>query len=1199
MHQIQKLELVGFKSFSDRTQVVINEGVTAIVGPNGCGKSNIADAISWVVGEQSARSLRTDKMEGVIFNGTQARKATGMAEVVLTLRLMDRFSVPEGLNLNPEGFTVGRRLYRSGESEYLLDGRRCRLKDIQALFEGTGLGPNSYALIEQGRIGQILSSRPADRRALIEEAARITLFKSRRYSAEMKLEMAQQNLLRVHDIIREVARQLNSLRRQAAKARRYGRLREELRGLQRLRMALEHRQLSGRLNDCTTRFGAALEQEKTVLEGLSRIEGARLAGQESHRMSEQAVDEVRERLAALRLEVGSAQNLRRNQESQRADLIQRMGDFDREMSAIEERGLVVQREQERLRAALASLAGEIGREQEGLDAEQSRSEVLLEAIRQAESRIDDVRGFLLNGAGDLADLKSQQARSRENVERIDSRSSRLQEERDATAVERAGLVDELARIRGHADAAAARQREIVIQQDAMELRGAELGQQLESASSNLAALQEEHSLLQHRFSSLEEVEARRSNYSEGVQKFLSTQIPGEESLETLADHLETDPRFEAAIEDYLNDPLQYILVDRLDDAVHSVERLKRIGAGKCTFMTLRNGHPHAPVSPRTHVIGEGVVGYLDELVQMRPDVREAFERALPDFASTVMVTDLPTAFRVAETNPGASFLTLSGEAYSPRGTLSAVGERRSMAGFLALKREKRELEVKLVGVRERIQTTRGELARLKAEQASLLESLKELAAESRKLEVEAVGFQHQIGRVDAEVCRLDQAAVVAGIELSQLLADRSEFEQKMRQAADGIAEIEERSRTSNTELKELSGRLESLRSESAALSKNLAAMISAQAVKVERRSGTEGELRRLAGEAEDVRNRLESNRAEKAAAARRIGELELAERETQIAIESCAVLIQDAEEALALRQSELAARRAELSALEETARTLHQEREEALGRRGSIEIEKTRLENDLGHLERSCQDEFHLSLEQVAAGIDASGWQQDCNEVSRQHDELRARLENFGAINMRALEEYQELDERYQFLTKQRSDIEQSIADTQRAISEINRRSVEQFQEAFKNIRENFIEVFQLLFTGGQCDLRLLDDGDVLESGIDIIAQPPGKRLQNVLLLSGGEKALTALALLIAIFRYRPSPFCVLDEVDAPLDDANITRFTQLLIGLSKDTQFVVITHNKRTMEIAQTLYGVTMEEPGVSKIVSVDFRARDEAKAS
>jgi chromosome segregation protein len=1201
MHQIQKLEIVGFKSFCDRTQIIFNEGVTAIVGPNGCGKSNIADAISWVVGEQSAKSLRTDRMEGVIFNGTQARKATGMAEVILTLSLMEHFSVPDGMDLQPEGFTVGRRLYRSGESEYFLDGRRCRLKDIQALFEGTGLGPNSYALIEQGRIGQILSSKPADRRALIEEAARITLFKSRRYSAEMKLEMAQQNLVRVHDIIREVARQLNSLRRQAAKARRYSRLRDELRGLQKLKLALEHRQLSGRLQECEARFSAALEHETAVLEELSHIEQERAAEQDACRGQEETANAVRDKLATLKLEIGRAQNLSQNQEVQRHGLAARIADLDLDCQAIEERGQVVQREQERVRTTLAQLAEEIAQEQATLDGEQSRAEVLQEAMRQAEAQIEEVRSFLLNGAGHLADLKNQQSRCQENIERIAIRTGRLEGEIAETARGRTILLAELNRAREQADTQASRQSEVLEQQLQLERRSEAMVERLESTAAELAAQQEEHSLLQHRFSSLEEVERRRSNYSEGVQKYLSAQLPGEEAArsETLADHVETDPRFETAIEDYLNDPLQYILVDRLNDAVQSVERVKRIGAGKCTFLTIQNGRAHAPAPPRRNVSGDdGIVGYLDGLLRMREDVRHAFERALPDFASTLMVTDLNTAFRVAEGNPDSSYLTLSGESYSPRGTLSAVGERKSMAGFLALKREKRELEVKLAGLRVKIQAARDEVSRLKQEQTATADSLKMFSGEARRLEMESVRFQNQIERLTADMEKLGQAETVATGELMQLLGEKEGYQGRLQDATEHAAEIEDRSRTSGEELRQWTVRLDSIRVESAALSKTLAGMISAHAVKQERRSAMEGELERLLGEADEVGRRIQSNRTDRGAALERIAELESARKETGIRIEELKTAISEAETALAQSQHDLAARREALAGLEERARLLHARREEALAVRGKIEIEKARLENDLEHLTRGSHEEFHIPPEQLASEIDEASWQRDLEEVVRQHDDLRERVENFGAINMRALEEYQELDERYQFLTKQRLDIEQSIADTQKAISEINRRSVEQFEDAFKHIRENFIEVFQILFTGGQCDLRLLDDDDKLESGIDIIAQPPGKRLQNVLLLSGGEKALTALALLIAIFRYRPSPFCVLDEVDAPLDDANITRFTQLLTELSKETQFVVVTHNKRTMEVARTLYGVTMEEPGVSKIVGVDFR-KEEKKAS
>ncbi|MGD0309013.1 MAG: chromosome segregation protein SMC [Acidobacteriota bacterium] len=1201
MHQIQKLEIIGFKSFCDRTQIVFHEGCTAIVGPNGCGKSNIADAISWVVGEQSAKSLRTDRMEGVIFNGTQTRKPTNFAEVTLHLSLKANSIIPDGMNLNPEGFTVGRRLYRSGESEYYLDGRRCRLKDIQALFEGTGLGPNSYALIEQGRIGQILSSKPADRRSLIEEAARITLFKSRRYSAEMKLELAQQNLLRVNDIVLEVTRQLGSLRRQAAKARRYNRLREELRGLHRLKIGLEQRELQSRLEQCEQRFSSALELEQAILLSLGRLEDSRSSSQELCRVQEERLDETRDRLADLRVDAGNAASRKQSQETQGQNLAERLKELARDLGAIAEREQLVQLEQERLSQASAGLAGEITSEQAALESEQARSGVLQEALRTTEGQIEETRAFLLNRAGRLSDLKNQHARCQENLQRITARVERIQAEQEVEAGDRSRLQDQLAGLRRELDTTAARYREISEQVAVLEARSAQTAKRLEGVAADLTGLVEEQSIMQHRYASLEEVERRRTNYSEGVQKFLSTQVPGERACtaQTLADHLETDALYEVAVEDYLNDPLQYILVGGLDDAVQSVDRVKRIGAGKCTFMTLRNGHSHHAQPPRPSLSGEGVVGYLDELLRMREDVREAFARVLPEYAATVMVSDLPTAFQVAETHSDMNFLTLAGEAYSPKGTLSAVGERKSMAGFLALKREKRELERNLAAMRVKIERTRAEAAELKADLAGVEESLKTLNAETRRLDIEKIMQQNHIERLEAELRKFEQSRSVAAEEISQLLSERSEFEGKGKEAAAGMEEIEQRSRVSSEELQSLSLRLESLKSESMTLSKTLASLASAHAVKRERLSGIESELLRLSREAEEVRRRTASNHAEKAQTQSGITRLaqELAETETLLA--ELTRRIGEGETAFAEQQKELATQRAVVVSLEEKLRGMHAEREQAMTVRSSIEIEKTRIESDLDHLKRSCQEEFHVSVEEIMTLIEDSEWQRGYAEVIQAYEGVKERVENFGPINMRALEEYQEHEERYQFLSSQRADIEQSIVDTQKAIAEINRRSVEQFQDAFLHIRENFIEVYQILFKGGQCDLRLLDEGDLLESGVDIVAQPPGKRLQNVLLLSGGEKALTALALLIAIFRYRPSPFCVLDEVDAPLDDANVVRFTELISALSKEKQFLIITHNKKTMEIARTLYGVTMEEPGVSQIVSVDFRDRPEALAS
>jgi chromosome segregation protein len=1201
MNQIKKLELVGFKSFCDRTHIPFNEGITAIVGPNGCGKSNISDAISWVVGEQSAKSLRTDKMEGVIFNGTQKRKPTGFAEVMLTLSLDYPIEIPGVPEFNPANFSVGRRLYRSGESEYYLDHHRCRLKDIQALFEGTGLGPNSYAILEQGRIGQILSSKPAERRALIEEAARITLFKSRRYSAEMKLEQAQLNLERAHDIIREVVRQLNSLRRQAAKARAYNRMREEMRGVHKLKIGMEERQLRRKLSECAVRFSSAQEQEQSMLSELTAAENTRDTARRACGVQEETVNQIREHLSTLKVEAGNAQNTLENQETQRLGLIMRTGELDREQGAIAERTHIIEKETGRLTETSHVLADEIAREKQTVAAEQAKSEVLQEAIHQTENKIDELRSFLLTGAGKLSDLKNLQARCQENMNRIDSRTSRLESERHIKAEERAVRADELEKAQKDFERKTVRQKEVAAEHESLEARSEQAALRIENVSAEVSAQVNEHSLMQHRFSSLEEIERRRSNYSEGVQKYLSTRIPGEEPCQnkTLADHIEADPAYESALEDYLNTQLQYILVNNREDAVSGVERLKRIGAGKCTFMTLRNGHSPATTQERPSLSGDGVIGYLDDLLHMSQDVKHAFGRALPEFASTIMVSDLNTAFRVGESTRGTNYLTLSGESYSPRGTLSAVGEKKSMAGFLALKREKRELERKLAALQGKIETGRTELASLKQELAIVTESLKALTAESRKLEVETALAKHEIARLDGELGKIRQAENTANAELGQLAEEKIGYSVKIEEASSQIAEIEARSGTGTEELQELNARLQSLRTESSALSKELGVLVSAHAVKQERKSAIETDLRRLQLEAEEVRLRAAANRTESAQVAKRIQNLESAQKDVNVRIVECTRNIQETTETLEGNQQELAAMRSSLETVEVQLRKLHSGREEAMNVRGKIEIEKTRLESDLEHLERGCQEEFHIPIAELVVDVLDGDWERDYQEVAQSYEQLRERIENFGAINMRALEEYKELEQRYQFLNGQRLDIEKSIADIQTAIADINQRSVQQFEEAYKAIRQNFQEVFQILFAGGQCDLRLLDEADVLESGIDIIAQPPGKRLQNVLLLSGGEKALTALALLIAIFRYRPSPVCILDEVDAPLDDANVNRFAKLVTELSKNTQFIIITHNKNTMAIAQTLYGITMEEPGVSKILGVDFRQHQEALAS
>ncbi|MDR0310564.1 MAG: chromosome segregation protein SMC [Acidobacteriota bacterium] len=1206
MNQIKKLELIGFKSFCDRTHLPFQEGITAIIGPNGCGKSNIADAISWVVGAQSAKALRTGgKMEDVIFNGTEKRKATNYAEVILTLSLDSCVETPGLPDFDRNNFTVGRRLYRSGESEYYLDGHRCRLRDLQTLLEGTGLGPNSYAILEQGRVGQILSSKPAERRSLIEEAARITLYKNRRVSAEAQLERARQNLLRVQDTEQELVRQLNSLRRQAARARAYSNLRENLRAVQKLKICMEDRALREKLAECDSRFRAAGEHEQTLLADLAAAETARDEARGVCADQEETLNCLRERLSALKMEAQSARSTRENQDIQRQNHERRAVELEREREVIAGRGRTIELEIERLIENSRAMDERIANENLAAEAEQARSEKQQESIRQTESRIDEIRSFLARGAGDLADLKNQQARCQEGLRRITERTDRLGRERELKAEENRARAAELDVARRELERQNLRRETVAGEHAELEAEYARRAARIEELSAELSAAEAEHGNMRHRFDSLEEIERRRSNYSEGVQKFLSTRLPGEEECraKTLADYVDADPAYEAALEDYLNSQLQYIIVDSRDDAVNSVERLRRIGAGKCTFMTLQNGHcSHAPAGEKPRLPfsgGDGVIGYLEDLIRMNNDVRQAFERVLPEYASTVMVNDLDTAFRVAEISGGGSYLTLSGESYSPRGVLSAVGEKKSMAGFLATKREKKELEKKLVLLKGKIEAARVELADLKQRQAAAAEMLKTLAAEVRRLETDIALAGQKISHLERELARIEQAEAAAAAELEQLAEEKAGYEIKLEEAAGRIAEIETRRGAGDEELREMNARLQDLRTQNAAVVKELGALSAACAVSRERKSGMETDIARLRQEAENVRRRDGEIRAESAAAAERISELETARGEIEERIVEYDRTLSEATEELEKRQESFAELRAALGTSEESLKQFHSGREEAMEARGQIEIEKTRFESDLEHLERNCADEFHVPAAELIPDIPDEDWGRNYEDVAQDFNSLREKAENFGPINQRALEDYQETEQQYQFKNGERLDAEKGIADLLNTIADLNQRSSEQFREAYAAIRQNFQDVFQTLFGGGHCDISLLDENDILESGLDITAQPPGKKLQNVQLLSGGEKALTALALLIAIFRYRPSPVCILDEVDAPLDEANVGRFSRMLTEMSCNTQFIIITHNKHTMEAADMFFGVAMEEPGVTKVVSVDFRRHQERLAS
>ena len=1197
MLHLESLDLLGFKSFAEKTRVVFDKGTTVVIGPNGCGKSNLADAIGWALGVQGARSLRGQRMDDVIFGGTRKRKPSGFVEVILKLSRSGEGPMSvQGIELEGEHFEIGRKLYRSGESVYRINQKRCRLRDIQDFLEQSGLGFASYALIAQGRMDYFLNANSLERRAIIESAASISGYKSRRRSAELKLESARQNLLRVNDILTEVERQLRSLKRQAGKARLYRNLKEEFRQIQRARFALEGREVGSRLE--------LLRQTSEGLATTGEDLGRKLvACEEAFRQSKGSRDRIesifsqqRERRTELRLELEriqdsigynqrqseSTENYRKNQIKERQEIDQEVGKIDTDLDQFRAQKRVLEEDLERAESTM--------RDQQGL-AERYKAEV-----QAAETQTETLRAQQIQLSAELANHANLQEQISQRLTASEDRLKRLtaaevghQKERDASLAK----LNERRKATQGARAAIEQQR---IQLEEAEAEKAELEHRLELLKFETVEAQNRVIKRQERLQSLQELELSHSQYSEGVRNFLrhlkksgSIRVNG-----TLADFVEASPEFERLVEQFLNQELEYVLVDSLDEAVHGVSELKTLEGGRCTFLSLSaNGFDRGRPPQQEPLRNEkGVLGTLSELLGMRPEIEQAFVRALPDQAGAVVVSDLESAFQVAHRHPDRTYITMQGEALTPRGLLSVSASAQGSGGLLALKREAKGLEEKLT-------KDRAQLSALLKQEQDLAARLEGQTADCLKLQDALHGLEKDIIRLVHEEGQWErdqrhhEEALTAVVEAKAIL-----LEERTRDS-DKLTEIEESLRLKNSVQVEAEQTLAAARETLGKLREALTEaqerlhLGSTESRVLEARTRALGQtIERAELQRQGLEARKVNGAAVLAETEERLTSLVQELKELEANLKTIREESKQIEGSLEVQQKEYEKSRKTCALAEERLGELREQRTELFESRSHVDVQQARFETQLQNLSEQCREQLQISLEEVIGTTEVPGEESgsEPTDVQTRYPELKARLEQFGPVNMTALDEYQENEERYNFLTSQRSDIEKSIDDTTRAIQEINRRSREQFQEAFEKINLHFSEVFQKLFEGGECGMRLVDEDDVLESGIEVFAQPSGKKLQNVNLLSGGEKALTSIALLVALFMFRPSKFCVLDEVDAALDDANVGRFTNLIHGMSDETQFILISHNKKTIGTAQTLYGVTMEEPGVSQVLSVSL---------
>jgi chromosome segregation protein len=1196
--RIRRLDVIGFKSFMDRTVVTFDEGVTGVVGPNGCGKSNVADAIRWVLGEQSARQLRGRSMEDVIFNGSESKPPLSVAEVILTF-VNDR---PAELPVQYQGFgeiTVGRRLYRTGESEYLVNGVAARLLDVNDLFVGSGVGRTAYSIVEQGRIGQIVSARPEDRRAIIEEAAGITRYKKRREAAERKMEATQQNLLRVTDIVQELGKQLESLNRQARRAQKYKALKAEIRELELRAAAVRYLELTATRRAAEERLSLGRAEEAEASARLAELEAALEADRGALAQGEARLGELTGREHELE------SRLRVSQVSSEA--------AGRELEQIAERTRAQAGEVEALKAQAEALAGEreaLERQRDELASLSSSDDVRVGdaevALREVGREQGASQGEVDRARADGAEALSRAAGHRSQVAQIERQRADLRTRHERAQAEAADLA---ARATG-LDESRSRYAEKLGQTRQLKLRleeqrGAqeELLERTRSEfiqnEAKLITLREELQDKRSRLSTLLEVLRNYEGYGRGVRSLMTRAGLAEGGdrgiFGLVADVVSSGPDYETAIEAVLGERLQYVIVESHAQGVEAIDYLKTAAEGRASLIPmarLRDPEAWLPESAGN----PGVVAAAIDVVRFDPSYDRVVRFLLGD---ALIVRDLPSALELWQASERKrTLVTLDGEVLDPSGVVTGGPLEGEGHGALQRRREVQELE-------ETVRVFEAEFAlaqeRHRALQARLLQleaALKTLDRDGREKELALLDQEKDLARLGEELERVAQRLGQLEAERAQLedgLSDLSREEEEHRLATATaeaeVARAEERAR-------EAAGQLEAHRRRADLLSAELLNLKVKAAADAERREALSAALRRL----EDSRREVEERRARLFAA---LSEQNARAAELQGRLDGSRVdhgrLAADLEQARTL----LSGARAGHEALQVASRGRDLEVRELRGRLETArqEIAATALTSreqalELSHLEEQVRERCAAELR----------W-----EVARYHlerppgeaeharlEELKAQAERMGSINLTAIEEYDELAGRHQFLTAQKADLAASLADLKTAIVKINRASRERFRETFDRVNEKFQQVFPRLFAGGKAGLVLTqDDGGDQEAGVEIFAQPPGKKLQSVNLLSGGEKALTAVALIFAIFLVKPTPFCLLDEVDAPLDDANVGRYNEIVREMARASQFILITHNKRTMEMVDTLYGVTMEEPGVSRLVSVRLSDRAASAAA
>ncbi|HYC61413.1 MAG TPA: chromosome segregation protein SMC [Thermoanaerobaculia bacterium] len=1170
MFRLEQLDIHGFKSFYDPAKLTFPAAMTAVVGPNGCGKSNICDALIWVLGENRASHIRGETMEDVIFQGSARRRALSMGEVTLTLGTLNGDS--DHPMADDGKIIINRRVFRDGQSEFRLNGKRVRMKDISDILMDTGLGIRNYSVMEQGKIDLILSNKPQDRRRLIEEAAGITKYKTKRRAAELKLEETQQNLLRIDDTLSEVTRNLNSLKRQASKARRHKELADQLSLAKRalykgriLAAQVEEEAANAGLADSQTReseIGAQLGADEAELAETRTVHIDR-----SHRASK-----VREEIAGLTGDVERLRSFLQQSETNLSDLMQRIDGARGQITTLEGEGAEQQAALDEKTQQLDAARAERNRLREIADQVERDRQEKGDEVRRHEKALADSRESLMRTIAKISEARNQVHQIEIAVEKCEFYLSKLTESARKAAQSRDGALAQM--YEWEQSVRDAEQNLVTTQQaarDALALRD-ELSARREAGRESLASARDTISQTTYKVDSLRSLLASLEAQDEDVRRAIMELIPNGLAA---AEAVRAAEGFEAALDTLLRDVSKAIIVESSDTAIEAVRRLRERGAGRGAFIAtdyVPTGEGSRRGDAAHSVLGEG-------------EAADAVRHAIPE---AYIVGSLGEAMEKAKNRPSATFVTLEGDIV--RGPLVIGGKTAGATpGVFSIKREIADLVALLGSEETRASGIATELQALEDELRAADDARIIAEERARTADQELREKKNERERAGAELQRFEKDLAVASEEQTLYIEEK---EQLLARKAAAIAEVDglqareqELHEQIRTHEEQLAGAREAF--------EQVTEVASKARVDVEAASGNVNGIQRehenLSRIVISLGSRSTQLQQEIETLLRRRSDTDVAVENARAQLEQSLAKLHEVSEMRVALEAEVADLEVRVHELESRAIASRETANTARNALFEAERRVDRAKSGLDLLREQISLDLHAGIDALA---DVEPPADDETRAALEADvaKLADQLEKIGPVNVLAIEEHQELETRESFLRTQRDDLVQSIESLRQTIRKINLTSRELFREAFTQVNDSFTHIFTTLFGGGTARMQLLDEEDVLESGIELVAQPPGKKNQSIALLSGGERALTAIALLFAIFKYKPSPFCILDEVDAPLDEVNTERFVRLVRDFSRDTQFIVITHSRRTMEAADVLYGVTMEEAGCSRLVSVNF---------